>query len=127
MKDYKKLEAVNEYDKEKLEELVEAMNELRQLESRANYLKELIEQHSELHEFVWGTADGKLLAFHTIEDDHLKNIMTHCVNSGRRIPKGIKAEARERGFEVPDDSQEKLLAYRAEKLLESDNDMFGEW
>ena len=104
MKEYKKLTETEKYDEGMVEELTEAMMEKRKLQSRMNYLQELIDEHGKLHQHIWGTADGQLIAHHKIEDDHLKNIMTHLVTGGRRIPKGIKAEARKRGFEVPDDS-----------------------
>ena len=100
MKEYNKLEG-SDYDKEKVEELAEAMNELVAITCRVDYLNELVDENKDLHKFVWRTLKGEFIANHMIKDDHLKNIMIHCLNRGGDIPKCIKAEARRRGFTVP--------------------------
>lgn len=104
MKQYKSLEKSNDYDHDKADEYAEAVMELKSLQSRREYLQELIDDHSDLKDYMWTTAEGVTLPFHKIEDDHLKNIMTHLIDKNRRIPAQIKAEARSRNLEVPDDS-----------------------
>lgn len=101
MKKYEKLNKFESYDKEAAEELAEVLMEMQTLNSRLEYLKELVDENKELHAFIWGVADGKMIPMHKIEDEHLKNIMTHLLNTGRKISKPIQAEARKRGFEVP--------------------------
>lgn len=104
MKQYKSLEKSNDYDHDKAGEYAEAVMELKQLNNRREYLQELLEDHSDLKEYMWTTAQGVTMPLHTIEDDHLKNIMTHLIEGNRRIPAQVKAEARSRELEVPDDS-----------------------
>lgn len=105
MKQYKSLEKSNDYDHDRAEEYAEAVMELKSLRSRIDYLDELLDDHSELKEYMWTTKEGVTLPLHKIEDDHLKNIMTYLIDSNKRIPAQIKAEARSRDIEVPDDSQ----------------------
>ena len=73
-------------------------------------LHDLVRENDQLHPFIWKTAEGSHLALHKIEDDHLKNILTHIVNNGRSISKAIRAEARRRGFTVPAERPQALIA-----------------
>lgn len=100
-KEYKKLVKTIEYDHESVDELVEAMSELRDLRSRAATLEQLIAENKELHPFIWITGDGEIKAHHNIDDDHLKNILTHLVQTGYSISKELKSEARRRNIPVP--------------------------
>lgn len=104
MKQYKALEKSNDYDHVKAEEYAEAVMELRSLQNRREYLEQLIEDHDELREYMWTTAEGVTKPLHLIDDDHLENIMKHLIENRRRIPDQIKAEARSRNLEVPDDN-----------------------
>lgn len=105
MKEYKKLNKYEEYDKDAAEELAEALTEMHTLGKRLNYLRELVNENPELHTFVWTTAAGESIAIHKIEDDHFKNILQHLVNNNRSISKSLKAEARRRGIEIPEGYQ----------------------
>lgn len=104
MKKYEKLEKKFDYDKEQATELAEAYTELVEVERRAKYLQDLIKQHSKLKKFMWGSQDGKVTALHDLEDDHLKNILQFLPRNGREISAQMKAEARSRGFDIPDDN-----------------------
>jgi hypothetical protein len=117
-KEYKKLNKVEQYDRDAAEELAEALNEIVQLERRVANLRELVEENKELHPFIWRTQKDVSIAIHKVEDDHLKNIMQHLVNTGRPISKAIRAEARSRGFDIPETS---LIhdTYRLEQLAAS--------
>lgn len=116
MPDYKKYEGLEktfEYDKPKATLLAEATSELVEVLKRKAELERLIKLNGSLKKFLWGTADGKVVAFHDIEDDHLKNILTYLPAHGRDIPEALKSEARTRGFEIPDtNAQFKLVAGR---------------
>lgn len=105
MKQYKSLEKSNDYDHDKAEDYAEAVMELKSLNSRREYLQELLSDHSDLKEYMWTTKEGITLPLHKIEDEHLKNIMSYLIDSNKRIPAQIKSEARSRDIEVPDDSQ----------------------
>lgn len=98
---YDKLDKSVDYDHDAAEQLAEAMAEIRDLESRASYLKELVKENKKLHPFIWITADGEIKAHHQIDDDHFKNILSHLVATGRRISKELKWEARRRNIIVP--------------------------
>jgi hypothetical protein len=121
MKDYKKLDKSENYDHETVEELAEAMTELKQLNKRMEFLQELINENKELHQFIWGTAEGELLPHHKIEDDHLKNILLHQVRFGRPISKALRNEARRRSIEIPDNTP---LALTGE-VIEVENEDFS--
>lgn len=102
---FKKYDGLNktfDYSKDKAELLAEAMTEKIALEKRIKYLNELAHDNQDLVGFLWTTLDGECKALHTIEDDHLKNILKHIVNHGGTISPQIKAEAMSRGFEIPE-------------------------
>lgn len=123
-REYKLLNKYEEYDKDAVEELAEAMNEVAELEARTASLKDLIHDNENLFPFVWKTAEGKTIALHNIDDDHLKNIMTYCLSNGREISKSIKAEARRRGFEIPtfqDFAARRLLAARDAEIIDPES------
>lgn len=104
---YKKLLKGNEYDKEKVEEFAQLLNDAAELEAQFKQMRELIRENQELQEFTWRTADGTVLALHQIEDSHLINIMNKYDRSaefdgwGEEIPLNIRREAMKRGIEIP--------------------------
>ena len=100
-KTYNKLDKYQTYDKEAAEELATALNELVELKARTAFLEDLIAESSDLSPFVWTTLEGKTIALHDIDDDHLKNILAHLARNGRTIGKAIQAEATRRGFTIP--------------------------
>lgn len=102
---FKKYDGLNktyDYSKDKATLLAEAMTERIELQKRMKYLEELAKDNSDLTAFLWTTLEGKCIALHDIEDDHLKNILKHIVNHGGTISPQIKAEATGRGFEIPE-------------------------
>lgn len=103
--EYNKLNKTIDYDKGAVEELADAMTELRDLKSREAYLLEIINENKELHAFVWMTAECEMLPHHKIEDDHLKNIYKHLIETGRKISKELRSEGRKRGLVVPANNQ----------------------
>ena len=105
--EYTKLNKYEEYDRGAAEELAAALNERAELQRRVEELDELARENQQLKPFLWQTAEGKVMALHTIEDDHLKNILTHLARNGRPINKALKAEARRRGLALP--SERKVL------------------
>ena len=114
---YSKLFSISDYDKEAAEELADAMNELREVMTRTQYLEELIRENKKLHIFIWTTAEGETRALHNLEDDHLKNILQWQINRGQAINKCLKSEAMKRNIEVPrkraiiDDAAVRRLGY----------------
>lgn len=64
-----------DYDKEKVEQLAEALAEMAKLESKIKFLKDLIDENSDTLGYVWRSKDGKYYAHHLITDDHLKSIV----------------------------------------------------
>lgn len=103
-KNYSELEKTYDYDKKKATVLAEALTEALELKTRLDELERLVKLNKGLKKFIWGTAGGKAVAFHDIEDDHLRNILTYLPAHGRVIPDELKAEARNRGFTIPDES-----------------------
>lgn len=100
--EYKKLDKTATVDNEAVSELAAALNELKIIEDRATFLRELVEDNDELHGFVWTTLDGRVMALHEIEDSHLANIMRNLNRRGVKINKQIIAEARKRKILVPE-------------------------
>ena len=101
-KKYDSLEPKNEYDKEKVEELAEAMTELLTINKRRSYLERLLEENEELQPFLWTSMDGRVQALHNISDAHFNNIINYCVSRNRTIRPSIRAEAVSRGIEIPE-------------------------
>lgn len=101
MEKYQKLNKAENYDLDRAELPADLQNEMRDLAIRLDELNELNNDNQELRPFIWKTADGKCIALHKLEDDHLKNILGHLVESGRDIKAEIKAEARKRSIQVP--------------------------
>lgn len=129
MADYKKyseLEKTYEYDKTKATVLAEALTEALELKMRLDELQRLIKLNNNLKKFIWGTAGGKAVAFHDLEDDHLRNILTYLPAHGREIPDALKAEARSRGFTIPDESTPMRLVagkkFNGVEVYEEDDD-----
>lgn len=102
-KNYSELEKTYEYDKTKATVLAEAITEAVELKLRLQELERLVKLNNNLKKYIWGTAGGKAIAFHDIEDDHLKNILTYLPAHGREIPDPLKAEARSRDITLPDE------------------------
>lgn len=98
---YSKLQAVNNYDKELVEQLAEAITEIAELEARIVYLKDLCREHVDLTRFIWTTRDGKRIPFHKLEDDHLKSILPYILSTGGKVPKELRAEAMSRNIQAP--------------------------
>lgn len=108
-REYKLLNRAEVYDHAVAEELAEAMTERNMLAKRVAKLQEMIEENDELKQFIWTTVDGKAIALHKLEDDHLTNILRHLYNRGVPISKPLKAEAAKRSIEVPETSMMKFL------------------
>lgn len=108
-REYKKLNKAANYDHEAATELADALNEMFELQSRLDYLKELVTENPDLHNFVWRTAQNKAIALHDIEDSHLANIMQHLLDTGRSIKKEIRSEAVSRNLSVPTASNALLI------------------
>ena len=100
-KKYTKLLGAVDYDHEAAEELAEALNEIDNLERRVTELKQLVQENEELHQFVWRTAPGKVIALHNIDDEHLSNIMLHLLRNNRAINRAIRGEAMKRSLVIP--------------------------
>ena len=110
---YDKLVKNNDYDREVVEQLAELVEEITAKESELKNLTKLADQHKKLYKYVWKTLDGKVIALHKIEDDHLKNIMFHLLKNGKSIPIEIEREALSRQMVIPDSrpNERKLLEY----------------
>lgn len=101
---YEGLHKTYDYDKEKATLLAEAMTERNLLKKRIAELDALADDNTDLHQFMWTTREGTVLALHDIKDDHLQNILTHIVAHGGSISPTIKAEAVSRGLDIPEAS-----------------------
>lgn len=101
-KKYESLLPKNEYDHAKAETLADAMTELVTINKRKKHLESLLVANKELKPYLWVDMTGRVQAFHTIDDAHLKNILSFLAVKGRPISKEIRAEAASRGIEVPD-------------------------
>lgn len=111
-KKYSKLDVTLNYDKEVVEELAEAYNEIALLETRIRELRDIVSEHHDKEKFLWRTAENEVKAIHKITDDHLKNILNHQMINGRRISKELKAEARSRGIPIPSEWGYKNESFR---------------
>lgn len=109
-KDYSKLHKTFSYDKEKATLLAEAMTELVELKKREKYLTKLLSDNPDLKQFLWGSQDGRVTAFHDIEDEHLENILAFLPRRGREVPEALATEAVSRGMELPDNARLSLGA-----------------
>lgn len=98
---YGKLFGKVDYDHEAAEQLAAALNEITELELRATQLKQIVAENDELHQFVWRTAGGIVMAVHDIEDSHLENIMLHLLRANRAIPRAIRGLAISRNLVIP--------------------------
>lgn len=98
---YSKLTGKLDYDHEAAEQLAEAVNEVAELSQRAKQLEQIIKENKELHQYVWKTADGRCIALHKIDNNHLENIMLHLLQVGKAIPRAIRGEAVSRNLVIP--------------------------
>ena len=108
-KQYKELFPTNEYDHAKAEIYGEAATELLSLKKREKYLEDLLKQNKPLAKFMWTTLDGRTAPLHALDQSHLKNILKHIVAHGGAISPQIRAEAMERGLEIPEDNNSDLI------------------
>lgn len=122
---YAKLAGAVDYDHEAAEQLASALNEIVELELKAEQLKQLVKENEELHQFVWRSQDG-VVALHNIGNDHLGNIMLHLLRAGRAIPRAIRGEAVKRGVVIPATVpvgwSDEDLEYSAKRRLELSTD-----
>ena len=110
MNEYKKLDKSENVDLEAVREYATARSEISSLENRIEYLEELIIENDELSKYVWRTLEGKTIAIHDLEDDHLKNITTHLAGRGA-YNKGIHRECVKRfgaEFTLPEPENNKF-------------------
>ena len=82
MKQYKKLDAIENENIEKVREFAELMNEVFALETRRRYLLGITEENDELRSSIWTTQEGVSKAISDLDDNHLKNIVIHLNNRG---------------------------------------------
>lgn len=101
-KKYESLMPKNEYDHDKAETLAEAMTELVTINKRKKYLESLLHENKDLKPYLWSSMDGRVQAFHKIEDSHFTNILQFLASKGRSISKQLRAEAASRGIDVPE-------------------------
>lgn len=99
-KEYDLLEEKFEYDEKAATQLAEATTELLELQRRVVYLEGIVRTNKKLQKYVWGTAEGKAIAFHDLETSHLTNILNYMPARGNEPPKELLAEARKRGISV---------------------------
>ena len=64
------------------------------------YLDDLVSENLILHDHVWTTQEGETKAIKDIDDDHLKNIVTHLRKQGG-FNSGINKEYQKRFGEAP--------------------------
>lgn len=118
-KEYTKLNKVDDYDREAAEELAEALNEINDLEVRIKHLQTLVNENKKLHKFVWRTAENKVIAIHKLDDDHLKNILQHLMNSGQEPSKALRAEAVNRSVPLPTSVDWSKTDFSKRKLIDA--------
>lgn len=99
-KTYDLLEEKFEYDEKAATQLAEAMTELLEAQRRVQYLEDIVRKNKKLQKFVWGTAEGKIIALHDLETSHIVNILDYLPRQGREPSKQMLAEARKRGLAV---------------------------
>ena len=83
MKQYTKLDAIENEDIEKVREMAELMNELFTIETRRRYLLGIMEENDDLRSSIWTTKDGVSKAISDLDDDHLKNIVPYLNDRGQ--------------------------------------------
>lgn len=100
MNKYDKLDKSGAEDIDTVRQYAEARTEVKLLEVRIEYLEELISDNDELSSAVWTTAEGKCIPIADLEDDHLKNIVSHLGARGA-FNRRIVAEYRKRFNDTP--------------------------
>jgi len=101
MKQYTKLDAIENEDIEKVREMAELMNELFIIETRRKYLLGIMEENDDLRESVWTTQEGVSKAVTDLDDDHLKNIVIY-LNTRGRMNNRIRKEYQKRFGMAPE-------------------------
>ena len=95
MEKYTLLDKTKEIDIEEVREYARARTELNKLRARVEYLDDLVSENLILHDHVWTTQEGETKAIKDIDDDHLKNIVTHLRKQGG-FNSGINKEYQQR-------------------------------
>lgn len=98
--DYKDLRKVFNYDKKRATRLAGAMTEANELKRRLEYLNKILADNIELKPYLWQTVDGKVIAHHDIEDDHLKNIIGYLAKTNQPVSDELRAEAESRDIDI---------------------------
>jgi len=101
MKQYKKLDAIENEDIEKVQEFAELMNELFVIETRRRYLLGIMDENDDLRSSVWTTQDGVSKAISDLDDDHLRNIVTYLNARSQTNPR-IRKEYQKRFGVAPE-------------------------
>lgn len=104
LKRYDLLEEKFDYDHDAATQLAEATTELVAIQRRARYLRDIIKRHGKLRRFLWGTAEGRVIAMHDLDDSHLANILTYLPAQGREPSRELLAEVRSRGLAAGNDN-----------------------
>ena len=117
-KDYKGLNKTNDYDHKKAELLAEAVTERITLQKRIDYIDTLIEENQELKPFLWTTLKGECKPLHKLDDDHLRNILSHVAQRNGQISPQLRAEAISRSIALPDPAE--LYEKRMNNMLEAE-------
>lgn len=97
---YENLEKID-YDQDKARELAQVANEIRTLEIRLGYLKQLAHRHEDLSPYLWRDQTGKVTAICDLEDDHLKNIVVYQQKNRGIVSSNIANEYLRRFGELP--------------------------
>lgn len=78
--EYKLLDRKPEQDIEVLREYAKARTELTALNKRVEYLEDLVDENDELRDYIWTTQEGESKPIQDLEDDHLRNIVSHLAS-----------------------------------------------
>ena len=101
MKEYNLLNKVEDYDLPSVRELVEAMNELAQMEQRRAYLEGLIKSNGRLKKHVWKDKNGFAVALADLKDEHLKNIVSYWKRRyNDDVPQNVMQEIARRNIDM---------------------------
>ena len=101
MKQYTKLDAIENENLEKVREFAELMNELFTIETRRRYLLGIMEENDELRSSIWTTQEGVSKAISDLDDDHLRNIVTY-LNGRSQTNTRIRKEYQKRFGVAPE-------------------------
>ena len=82
MKKYNLLDKTKEENVEELREYAEAKTEWLELSKRVDFLDSILAENHEMRSAVWTTQEGLCKPIPDLDDDHLKNIVTHLRSQG---------------------------------------------